>query len=408
MDSQTLMRNQSINAEQLHSEHQQEQEHSSNVLEQQQQFQQQVQPKEYYNLETEEHIQLTREEEEELAKCQGPVPEFKQRTAREERTMRKFHKSQYREYEKQRANYENYNKRAASIRKNYIALARTKRPIEGDNEDAISSEMDVEEKVTAMSEQLEVNLKLKDSTSVDIENTEDKKLKKAAETRMELYKIGQTLDRFATATRNNSLVSYTGPKYTAINTFLRCKADLLRENPTYKENDPEFREALLSRLKKTFGGIGQDWVSQTELLANNANSLLHQVALPRDLVLTRHIGMDGLKPFGLSFSNQAPEEDYANAVNAINGMGGQVYREDGACSTSYGSNMIGGGVELVILAHKGTNGVFAAPFSQHASENEVILVPGQAFRILKAEKLEGKQAKVYVETIPSNDQGVAA
>ena len=408
MDSQTLMRNQSINAEQLHSEHQQEQEHSSNVLEQQQQFQQQVQPKEYYNLETEEHIQLTREEEEELAKCQGPVPEFHQLTARQERTMRKFHKSRYQEYVRRQAEYDRYNKRAANIRHHYIALARTKRPIEGDDEGAISSEMAVEDKVTAMNEQLTDNLKLRDNASVDIKSTDDTASEKAANTRMELYKIGQTLSWFASVTGNNSLVMYTGPKYTAINTFLRCKADLLRENPAYKENEPEFREALLSRLKKSFGGIGQNWLSETELMANNANSLLRKVALPRDLVLTRHIGMDGLKPFGLSFSNESSEADFANAVNAINGMGGQVYREDGACSTSYGSNRIGGNIELVILAHKGTNGVFAEPFSMNAGENEVILAPGQVFRILKAEKLEGKQAKVYVETIPNNDQGVAA
>lgn len=380
----------------------------------------QQQPKDYYQLTDEQlvghEIKLTAAEERELEEYAGKPPEFKQLSAKEERSMKKWHKSRYLEYTKNQSQLKSYNTRRAD----YVWMARARRHIEGEEKRAISASASYDEKAELMRQRLEREMDEKSQTAEDKAALQE--MRNISDRMYYFIEPKSALDQGL-----RSYCSITAYRST-VNGYLRSRTQVLAKHPELEGNE----EAVTGELVKFYKTKSQYQNKSDEEIremlkafknqAEPVSKALHTAVIPKDTVLAQGIKTDALAAMGITMGENAAQT--AQMVNES--LRGAVYREGGVCSaTAYGENdaFNSSDVELVILAHKGTRGVMAEgeghAYNMNGS-NEVMLAPGQAFRIIKAEsgtktvneKNQTQQAKdclrIYVETIPGDNQGLVA
>ena len=418
------------------------------------QTREQVQPENLYELSEEqlERLELTREEEEELEQIAGKRPDFQQLTPKQEKSMEKWHKNRYRKYTEQRQSAERYD----SMRSAYIALARARRQIDGENERAISPELSADEKAKAMDERLNSETKPLEQLSREDRAARDE-LKSISD---HVYNLSKSMGDSANADVRKYCSSELTPQRIQANVYLRARGKVLLEDPRLAGNEEAITDEIVKIYKQIFFGVnewfrsaeydltrmpihitlpelrgwyntyGRSGMSESELreevashksVAQNVTKALNAAVIPRDTVLTHGVGKDMLKALGIDtgvtlgeLGEKHKDEIIADRINS--NIQGSVYREEGGSSMSaYSKNgaFENSDVQIVILAHKGTRGVLQDNHDAGPSDdvNSVMLAPGQSFRIIKAEaksKEANEGIRLYVETIPSSDAGIPA
>lgn len=418
------------------------------------QTREQVQPGNLYELSEEqlERLELTREEEEELEQIAGKRPDFQQLTPKQEKSMEKWHKNRYRKYTEQRQSAERYD----SMRSAYIALARARRQIDGENERAISPELSADEKARAMDERLNSETKPLEQLSREDRAARDE-LKSISD---HVYNLSKSMGDSANADVRKYCGSDLAPQHVQVDAYLRARGKVLLEHPELAGNEEAITDEIVEIYKELFWQMNEwfrsdvydlsrmpihitfpelhEWhktyghreMSESELreevashksMAQNVTKALNAAVIPRDTVLARGVGINMLKTLGIipTYQLQIPDaagEVIADVLNSH--FQGSVYREEGGSSTSaYSKNgaFENSPVQIVILAHKGTRGVLRDNHDAGLSDdvNSVMLAPGQSFRIIKAEakrkdtnKGTPNAIRLYVETIPSSDAGI--
>lgn len=415
------------------------------------QTREQVQPGNLYELSEEqlERLELTREEEEELEQIAGKRPDFQQLTPKQEKSMEKWHKNRYRKYTEQRQRAERYD----SMRSDYIALARARRQIDGENERAISPELSADEKAKAIDERLNSEMKPSEQLSREDRAARDE-LKSISD---HAYNLSMSMGDSANADVRKYCSSDLAPQHIQANAYLRARGKVLLGHPELAGNEEAITDEIVKIYKELFWRMNEwfrsdkydlsrmpihitfpelhEWhktyghreMSESELreevashksVAQNVTKALNAAVIPRDTVLTHGVGMVMLKAFGIDTPSWLPNDVERLADRINSNIQGSVYREEGGSSMSaYSKNgaFENSDVQVVILAHKGTRGVLRDNHDAGSSDdvNSVMLAPGQSFRIIKAEAKrtdegEPKAIRLYVETIPSSDAGIQA
>lgn len=170
----------------------------------------------------------------------------------------------------------------------------------------------------------------------------------------------------------------------------------------YLSSDYRIMNEYLRR--KDFRPSGQEPTDKEKEIDQAAEAMkLH--SLSQDMVVRRNVGMDALAGMLGGFDHEVKEmlKDPVNS-NAI-------LTEKGFCSTTLTADFGKHDVEMIILAKKGTNGLWIhnSKGLDTRGEKEVLLAPGTKFQMVDAVKNKTSglpKWRIFLKTIPQNSAGI--